>query len=189
MTFVLWLGALLFIGLVLRLVHPGAVHYVKEFLVRAKVNRILLDPSASMDWNSSPQFGVLLSLAFRHEGATVVPRAMQLRCLKLTELLAVLTTGDYERRGHPQVGMGLVELADMISILGSRFKPAAEERETVVAAHEILTLLVDRASPNQPGDIEQRLAKTALSVVQIGELLVAAVYALTARETADTQGG
>lgn len=39
------------------------------------------------------------------------------------------------------------------------------------------------------GDIEQLLAKTALSVVQIGELLVAAVYALTAREIVEVVEG
>jgi hypothetical protein len=186
MSALLWTGVVLFCLLVLRFVQPALLIRCREFVVRTRINRELLELAATGRILSSPQeFGKLLSLQFRLENTARSSEALQHRCHKLRELIAVLTSDAYGDAASASVGMGLVELADMTATLGYRFKPSKEERHDVIDAEELLTFIAQRlagCSAVGPAAVEDWLREHPLSVIQIGEVLVAAVYALTLRE-------
>ena len=77
----------------------------------------------------------------------------------------------------------------MVTVLGNRFRPGAEERDTIVDAEQILRLVVSNAAPasfaSMPPDVEaaQLLRTIPLSIVQLSEMMIAIVVALIARET------
>jgi hypothetical protein len=189
MTGLIWCAALLLVLLVLRFVRPDLAHRAKDVVVRAKINRMVLTAEPQSE-SSAKRFSVLLGDAFRFDGAAVSTIAMQHRCQKLREFFAVLSTGEFERRAHPSVGNGLVELAAMMDLLGGRFCPGAEDRRIVVEAEDILGYLAEALSSGRPRDseaLEAWLATTPMSIVQIGEILIAGVFALTYREGAAVQ--
>jgi hypothetical protein len=186
-TILLCLGAAVFALLVLRFVQPALVHRVHEFVVRATINRMLLE--AVEEGSPAPRnFGALLSLQLWTESGPFNNAALELRCHRLREVMAALTTGEHEGNAHERIGTGLVELADMVTILGNRFKPGAEERDEILDAEQLLQLIVQRASPTgfaslPPGtDAATMLRQNPISIVQLGEMLIAVVYALLARE-------
>ena len=194
MTVLLCLGASIFALLMLRFVQPALVHRLHEFVVRATINRMLLE--AAGDAHPDPDnFGALLSLQLRTESPPASHAALELRCHKLREVMAVLTTGEHEHQAHERVGTGLVELADMVTVLGNRFKPAAEERDAVVDAEQILRLVVNRTSPQgspswpPTDDAALMLRSNPLSIVQLGEMLIAVIFALIERESRDPEKG
>lgn len=188
MNALLFIGMGLFALLVLRFVQPTIVHRVREYVVRATINRLLLEATSS-EGSLRQNFGTLLSLQLHPESASSSNAALELRCHKLREVMAVLTSGEHEGRAHESVGTGLVELADMVTVLGNRFRPGAEERETIVDAEQLLRLIVSNAAPasfaSLPPDVEavHMLRAVPLSIVQLGEMMIAIVFALISRET------
>jgi hypothetical protein len=182
----LWFGVTLGVLLLIRFVHPAIVHRARDVVTRARINRAFLGLAEQGRTDlSRKQFGQLLGHAFCSEGASGATEAMEFRCLKLRELFGVWTTNEFEERAHSRVGRGLAELGDMVSILGHRFRPARELRSRVVEASEILAFIankVDAGASSDPNIVEQWLSHNALSVGQVGEILIAALFALTCRE-------
>jgi hypothetical protein len=188
MILILALQAIFMAVILLRFVHPGAVYWLRDLVVAGMVNRAMLAAHEAGPDTRSQEFAAMLELTLRYQVTGSDPNSMMVRCLRIRELFGMLSRRDGDRGLSQRPGdlaAAIMELADMIHSLGARIPRGLDLATPVVGAEQVLGHII-KEGLGDPDDrashIETWLAANALSIEQIGELLIAVVYALASRQ-------
>lgn len=132
-----------------RFVSPGAVYWVREFVASGKLNRQLLRPDLNEDADSRERFRAAVERNLRYQVVAQTPDAMMSRCLRIRELLSLLSARrDESTDSRPaDLGGAIMELADMLHHLSSRMKPGLDKATPIIGAAEILSGIIGRVDP------------------------------------------
>ena len=177
-------GAVILVVLI-RFVHPALAYRVRDLVVEAKINRQLIAAMSTDLTAKHGSFRGLLEKTLRSQVGASDPQAMKMRCLRIREVLGIMAarSGDPNGSAPADLGATIIELAEMVHVLGIRIRPGLDlDVPAVGAEHILLTAARTFNAEVEIDTLEDWLSEHALSVEQIGELLIAAVYALACRE-------
>jgi hypothetical protein len=171
-----------------RFVHPEVAFRVRDFVVAGMVNKQILVAREGGAPLHRGTFSPLLEKLLYSKTAGSSPQAMKARCLRIREVLGMMSArkGEVETSRDADVGGAVTELADMVHSLGSRMPAGLDDATPVVGADQILLRIVAKLIGTEPisdaEDLEEWFETNRLSVEQISELLIAAIYSLASRE-------
>lgn len=177
--------------IILRFVHPGIAYWLRDLVVAGQVNRRLMAAVDSDSPTAGEDFRALLEKTLRYQVGESSAQEIRVRCLRIREVLGIMAARDSESGSTRKVDLGgtIIELADMLQSLGARLRPGLDGGATnVVGAEQILLRIVQgSAEGTSVVDVEQLeewLERQQLRIEQIGEIMIAAVYALASRQQA-----
>jgi len=189
MIVLLALNLLAILVIVIRFVHPRIIYWLRDIVVASRVKRDVLTAKDGRERLGRGRFASSLDRSLRYQVSGSTPEAMRWRCTRIRQLFGMMSereNGAARDRGpRPDLAGTIMELADMVHGLGSRIPADYDTATPVVGAESFLAQSISCVQGNAPLNSEATedwLAANPMSVEQIGELLIAAVYALAFRQ-------
>jgi len=190
MIALLAINLLAIVVIVVRFVNPRVIYWLRDIVVAGQVKRDLLTAKVGRDRLRKGRFADSLDRSLRYQVSGSSPEAMRWRCTRIRELFGMMSVRqDGGARGaspRPDLAGTIMELADMVHTLGARIPADYDAATPVLGAEAFLASCiscVENGAPLLDSEAAERwLDEHPLSVEQIGELLIAAVYSLACRQ-------
>ena len=195
---VFWIGLNLFVlaMLVVRFVQPLVIYWLRELVIAVGMNKAILESGsaerqgAKWDRERSRKFIQLMVMDLRPEGASGRRQKILPRVLDVRKLYSLLDPRRQQMKDLPQVESSrkcVIELANMLASLARELEPNASFDYSSIKADELLHMIVHRrAQKNREADglpqqddeeLQAFLQEKPLTIEQLNELVIAAIYA------------
>ncbi len=198
--FLVLFSLLTLVALIFRFVQPELIYSVRHALVKVRTNKVFLDYDANRFTNSNV-FPDLLMKDFRYESRDYDEQYVLKRVMKVRELYRIL---DMKRQPIPGLTkerkpqVCIIELASLLGSLGSNVTPDRKFNYATIDAASILTFIgneIRRKSDENSSDtplenasaVEAWFTKNPISVEQVIEILISAVFGLAYRQRVQDQ--
>ncbi len=178
------LSAVALVLMLLRFVEPDIIYWFREVLVDVRKNLAFLHADVGRPFAG---YQLLLIRDLRPEGVPREPREILSRVMKIRELYPLLDFRENEIPDFVEArnsNVCIVELANMLRSLAGNIQPSPDIAPMVMNAYEHLARLVEFRTGAKAVDeesVERHFTDKPVSIEEVSEILVAAVYALTYR--------
>ena len=183
-------------GLILRFVNPELLYSVRQLLVKIGMKKVFLDRKAGRD-DVSGTYNRLLIKDFRYE---TVGNDWVYALRRVNKIRELYSTLDWQREegvpGLPREERKpqdcIIELANLLGNLGGRVQPEMDIDHKTVKAGDILRLIGNEIKDPttgplaEDGEVERWFMEHPVSIEQVIEVLIAAVFCLSYRQQLET---
>jgi len=188
---------LLLVLMLARFIQPEMLYAVRHALVQVKTKKAFLDYYAQR-FTAANRFPDLLGDDLRYETRDsdeedVLKRVDKMRELYRVQMLKSVVPG-VKKYGKPQIC--IVELAGMLVNLGRKVKPDRKFKYHTVDAERLLRFICDeiRINNHEPPledvfDVEEWLRANPVSIEQVIEILISAIFGLSYRQRVQVKSG
>ncbi len=189
--YLLFAGAMVLFALVLRFVLPELIYGLRQEIVRVSMTKAFLDRRAG---RSVPKerFAALLTKDFRYESSDRSERYALERITKIRELYHI-SQHPHKRKWFrkPKPQLCITELANLLVNLATHIRPLDESNQSSLGATNLLLHICNTIRQTKQAEslakakeVEEYLTQNPMSIEQISEILIAAVFAIAYRQRA-----